>query len=254
VTDTIVSYPCVVFALARESMAFRSRIPSWRRIREAPCRAWLAGPPRRTLLVVETGLGREPMAAGVGWALSEPRIGTALYRPPFLILAGFSGALRPGQAAGDLVLATCVVDEHGARWPVTWPPQAAPARAGVTVLTVDSLVTEPAVKRELGIRYAAVAADMESSAAASLCHERGLPFGCFRAISDDADMRLSPDLVDLLRAGRPRLRTLLAAIARRPRIVGELLILARNTRTAAGRLAAMLEQLLADEPAGGEAG
>lgn len=249
--------PCVAFALAREAMSFWKRFPARQRVREAPCRAWLAGPPGRTLLVLQTGLGRPAMESAVRWALGERGLGGRAGRPLYLLVAGFSGALQPGRPVGHLVLADEVVDEHGGRWPPTWPGERWPWREGGRtpdrsapepergrVLTADALAADPAGKRALGVRYGALAVDMESSAAARLCHESGVAFGCLRAVSDDADTTLSPELVGLLRAGRPSPGAVLRALLRRPALARELLALARNTRIAADRLARALGELL----------
>lgn len=246
------SPPCVVFALDREAMAFWKVFPPRRRIRAAPCRAWLAGTSQREALVLETGLGRSAMETGVRWVLGEPEIEAATYRPPFLLLAGFSGGLLPGKPVGHLVLATEVVDEQGGRWPADWPGKREGLPEQGRVLTASTLVADPHKKRELGARYEAVAVDMESAAAARICHKHGVPFGCLRAISDDDGTPLSADLVGLLRAGRPSPFAVLAAVARRPGVVRELRTLAANTCTAAARLAAAINKLLTPEPSAGE--
>jgi adenosylhomocysteine nucleosidase len=249
-TDIGTSPPCVVFALAREAMAFRAPFPTKRQLRRAPCRAWLAGTHGRTVLVLETGIGRRAMEASVAGVLGRPGPGGKPYRPPFLVLAGFSGGLRRGLDVGSVILATEVVDEHEGRWPTSWPAERTTNVRQGRVLTTDTIVAEPARKHELGVRYGALAVDMESAAAARVCHERGVPFGCLRAISDDVDSRLPPTLVGLLQGGRPSPLGILAAILREPRIVGAMLRLAKSTRLAAQRLAATLDQLIPADAAG----
>jgi adenosylhomocysteine nucleosidase len=188
------------------------------------------------------------METAVRWALGEPDIGTRHYRPPFFLLAGFSGALLPGRPVGHLLLATEVVDEHDGRWPATWPGDRHVPHERGRALTADALVVDPQAKRELGDRHGAVAVDMESAAAARLCHEHGVPFGCLRAVSDDLDTPLSPELVGLLRDGRPSALAVLSALARRPKVAAELWKLAANTCTAARRLGEALGALLAPAP------
>ena len=56
---------------------------------------------------------------------------------------------------------------------------------------------------------------------------------------------LSPALAGLMRRGRVAPWALLAAVLRRPGLLGELVRLARDTRRAARRLAAGLDALLA---------
>jgi hypothetical protein len=188
------------------------------------------------------------MERAVQWALEGPDIGTGRYRPPFFLLAGFSGALLSGRPVGHLLLATEVVDEHGGRWPADWPGDRRVRHERGRVLTADALVADPHAKRQLGARHGAVAVDMESAAAARLCHGRGVPFGCLRAVSDDLDTPLSPQLVGLLRDGRPSALAVLSALGRRPKVAAELWTLAANTRTAARRLAEALGELLTPAP------
>ena len=96
----------------------------------------------------------------------------------------------------------------------------------------------------MGERHDALAADMETAAVARLCHKQGVPFGCLRAISDDWDTPLSPRLVGLLKGGRVAPLRLAGALARQPSLAGELWRLARQTRTAARRLALALGEVL----------
>ena len=100
------------------------------------------------------------------------------------------------------------------------------------------------MKRSLGERFGAAAVDMESAALARLCHQRGVPFGCLRTISDDLDTPLSPHLGRLLRRGRVSPWRLALALARHPLMAGELWRLAGATRHAARQLSTALGALL----------
>jgi adenosylhomocysteine nucleosidase len=234
--------PCVVFALRRESLFFRRAFRPRHGFPGAPCRARLCGPSRQAVLVLETGLGARAMEAALEWVLG------GLYRPPFLLSAGFSGALRPGQRVGDLVLATAVADTEGNRWPATWPGEsngkAAPDLERGDLLTSPALVASPAEKRRLAAEYGAVAVDMETAVVARHCHQHGVPFGCLRAISDDLDTPLSPELVGLLSGGQVSPFRLVVSLLRRPGLARELWRLEGQTRTAARQLAAGLARLL----------
>jgi nucleoside phosphorylase len=249
VTDLAFRDPCVVFALRREAAPFLRHFPPQQRFPGAPCRARFCGPSWLTVLVLETGLGPGAVEAALTWALSGPPFGNVPYRPKLVLSAGFSGALRQGLRVGDLVLATEVADVEGNCWPATWPGELPPGewrpplRRG-RLLTVPALVGEPRDKQALGERHDALAADMETAAVARLCHKQGVPFGCLRAISDDWDTPLSPRLVGLLKGGRVAPLRLAGALARQPSLAGELWRLARQTRTAARRLALALGEVL----------
>lgn len=245
--DRLLTVPCVVFALRRESMYFRCVYPFQQRFPGAPCRAEIRGTQGtnatrsdQKVLMLETGVGMTAMETALRWCLREPRLGAVPYRPSLVLCVGFSGALRPEQRVGDLVLATEVVDEPGHRWPAlhafaTKDPKISFGR----VLTMRELVSDPREKQRLGQLHQAVAVDMESAAAARLCQEHEVPFACLRVISDDRNTALSPQLVKLLRRGRVSVPRLTTMVLRHPSLLGELMGLAAKTRRAAKQLLAI---------------
>ena len=157
--------------------------------------------------------------------------------------AGFSGALAPGLKVGDLIVAEEVCDGDGKCRAVTWPLTPVSYSRG-RLLTIRNIVGSPAEKRRLGKQSGAVAVDMETAVVADLCAAAGVPFGCLRAISDDADTYLSESLLALLQGGEVRPGRLLAAVLRKPSLIAELIRLGVHTRRAAQRLAGALEELL----------
>jgi adenosylhomocysteine nucleosidase len=236
--------PCVVVALAREALFLRRSWPHRRPFPAAPFPAAFHGDDSRTNLVVETGIGTAAMDKALSWLFSGPMLDSVPYRPPFVLSAGFSGAIVPGLKVGDLILASEVGAADGGRWPTAWPPGPSSFRRG-RLLTVSSLVGRPEEKRRLGERTGAVAVDMETAAVARRCTEAGVPFGALRVISDDVDTLLSESLLAVLAGGRVRVAALAAAVLRRPALLAELMRLGAHTRLAARRLAAGLEELLA---------
>ena len=196
------------------------------------------------------GNGDRPrrVAKGVRWALGKPLIGGAPYVPAVVISAGFSGGLGPGLNGCDLVLATDVVDADGQLWPTTWPVERpVTVRPGITrgrVLTMPVLISDPAQKERLGKDHNAIAVDMESATAIRVCHERGIPYGCLRAISDDWQTPLSPALANVAPDGRVAWGRLALALLRSPRLAAELWRLARQTKAAARKLGRGLAELL----------
>ncbi len=252
--DSVISDPCVVFALRRESMYFRRTYPYRQRFRGAPCRAQFRGSqgadaPRsgQTVLMLETGIGAAAMETAVRWCLSGPRLGDVPYRPRLLLSVGFSGALQPQQRVGDLVLATEIVDQQGNRWPAIQPALFSTREIALgRLLTVAELVSDPRDKERLARQYEAIAVDMESSIAARLCHEQNVPFACLRVVSDDRNTPLSPHLVELLRYGRVSPPRLVAKLLRHPTLIGELWRLAGHTRGAAKQLLDPLSALMVE--------
>ncbi len=241
--------PCLLFALRRESQALWRGFRSRRRIGSAPCRAWFCGRSWLTVLLAETGLGPRAMSNALHWLLGEPLSSQRRYRPQMVLSVGFSGALQDSYRVGDVILATEVADGDGNCWPANWPNRELPSTRRLPLhfgrlLTMPRLIGDPAEKLSLGQQHQAAAVDMETAVVARLCSERGVPFGCIRAVSDDLHTSLSPRLVSLLDDGRVSASRLLAAVVRRPRLVGELWRLARHTRLAAEQLGKALAELL----------
>jgi adenosylhomocysteine nucleosidase len=249
VNDLSFNDPCLLFALARESAAFRREFRPQQRFPGAPGWARFCGPSWLTVLVFETGVGLDAAEKAGAWLLSGPEMGGVPYRPKLVLSAGFAGALDPSLAIGDIVLATDVVDMEGNRWPVTWPAEPLkgvwrpPIRRG-RVLTSPKLVESPAEKAEWAQRRQAMAVDMESSVLARMCYQKEVPFGCVRAVSDRTDTTLSPRLADLVRQGRPSAPRVLAACLRSPGLIGEFRRLARDTKQAGIQLGLALGELL----------
>ena len=241
--------PLLLFPLRREASFFLDEFEPQQRFPGAPCRAWFAGPSWLTVVVLQTGVGKEAMAAAMEWALGKPRVGDLTYLPKVVLCAGFAEALSPSLHVGDLVLATDVIDPEQRSWPATWPGELPPGewRPPLTrggVLTVSDMIFDPQLKRDLGERHNALVVDMESAVAARLCHQRGIPFGCLRVVSDELNEPLSPALANLFPKGRFSFWRLAAAVLRSPRLSAELWRLAKQTRLAGRRLATALGELL----------
>jgi adenosylhomocysteine nucleosidase len=116
------------------------------------------------------------------------------------------------------------------------------------LLTVDRIIVTAAEKAELRRRYEADLVDMESSAVAALCSERGVRFLAIRVISDEAGIDLPPEVVTLLtHTGSYRVGAALRALWKRPSRIKELWALHEHAQEAADRLAkftvAALERL-----------
>ena len=203
----------VLFALEREAVPFRRAARGLDKI--------------RTHI---TGVGCKRARAALEQILSVSP------SPSLVISAGFCGALQPSLKVGEIVVASEIVDQAGHVWPVggirqqiNQPPN--------RFLTVNHLIATAAEKQRLGEYHKAVAVDMESAAIAEVCASRGVQFLAVRAVSDAADTELSPELVRLLSGGRVSVWKALKALARKPSLLGEFRLLARDTRLAARNLA-----------------
>ena len=218
---------CYAFALAREHRFFRKPAGLTTPL-DLPVRGWRG---ERGLLV-ETGIG----ADNVRRALIAVANHFAITR---LIFAGFAGALEDSLRVGDVRAASTVMDGTGAHW----TPTLATSIASAPLFTAPCLIGDPAEKRRLGSRHDAAIVDMESAHVARWCAERDLPWACVRAVSDDVETRLSRELLALMNSGRVSTWRVLKALARRPRLVIEMIRLAHATNHAARALARVLMEL-----------
>jgi adenosylhomocysteine nucleosidase len=198
---------------------------------------------------METGVGAARTERALTWLFDVPRLGVVPYRPKLVISAGFAGSLQAEYRVGDIILASEVVDADGCARPTTWPKRLPegewrpPLNRG-RLVTVDQIAATTADKLALAEKHGAVAVDMESAMVARWCAERCVRFTCVRAISDDLDMPLSPRLLSLVRDGRVDVLRLLGSLLVRPRMIGEMWRLARQTSYASEQLGKALGELL----------
>jgi adenosylhomocysteine nucleosidase len=88
--------------------------------------------------------------------------------------------------------------------------------------------------------------EMESAAIALLAGENGIPFVGIRTVSDPFDEELGFSLDEFCdERMRIRISKVLFTVARKPRIIPQLIRLARNSRVAAASLSQAVERLLA---------
>jgi adenosylhomocysteine nucleosidase len=248
-TDLDFDDPCLLFALGRESKSFLREFRPTQRFPGAPCWARFCGPAWLSVLVLETGVGAARTERVLKWLFDTPKLGVVPYRPKLVLSAGFAGSLNADYRVGDVILASEVIDENGHGVQTTWPERLPegewrpPLHRG-RIVTVSQVAATPDQKRVLADKHGAIAVDMESATVARWCAEHRMPFTTVRAISDDLDMPLSPHLLSLLRDGRVDPLWLAGSLLIRPRMIGELWRLARQTRYAAEQLGKALGELL----------
>ena len=188
----------------------------------------------KLVAVVLAGAGRARAQRGAEILLDG-------HRPRWIISAGFAGALDPALRRNDLVLASEVVNLEGRRYAIDLAvPEGQGLRTG-RLLTVDEIVRTAAEKAELRRAHGADVVDMETSAVAALCAERGVRFLSARAVSDEAGTDLPPEVLAILgRSGGLRLGAAVGAIWKRPASVKDLLALRTHANQAAEALATFL--------------
>jgi adenosylhomocysteine nucleosidase len=191
----------------------------------------------RVVAVVLTGMGRARAQRGAELLIDG-------HRPRWIISAGFGGALDPDLRRNEIVLPNEVVNLEGRRFAIDLavPPEAGAQglRSG-RLLTVDDFVRKASEKAELRRTSGADVVDMETSAIAALCGERGVRFLPVRVISDEAGVDLPPEILAIVGpTGGLRLGATIGALWKRPASVKDLLALRQHATEAAERLAAFL--------------
>ncbi len=160
-----------------------------------------------------------------------------------LVSFGIAGGLAPHLRAGDTVISTEVF-ASGDRW------QPAPdfcarvtALAGELgaiegpVFGAPRIIATTAEKRRTWIATGALTVDLESDLVAQAATAAGIPFVVVRTVADSAWRSLPPAaLLPLGENGTPQLTRALVSVLRRPRQLGALIGVARETRRALAAL------------------
>jgi adenosylhomocysteine nucleosidase len=192
-----------------------------------------------------TGPGRKAAARGARLLLTG-------HRPRWMISAGFGGALVPALERFDVVFANEVLDLDKAHFTIDVgiPTDEETTRvfAG-RLLTVDRIIRTAAEKADLRRTYQADIVDMETSAVAAYCAERGVRFMAIRVVSDTAAEDLPREVQTILgRTGGYRVGAALGAVWRRPSSVKDLLSLRERAVASARRLADVMIGVIGQLP------
>jgi adenosylhomocysteine nucleosidase len=139
--------------------------------------------------VVQTGrIGRTEIVAtttGIGTAGATQATEQLLDATPVdhVMVVGIAGGVGPTVKIGDLIFADVVVDRSTG---TEYRPAhlGAPAARG-TIVTSDDFLVDPEMVAEL-TAAGVIALDMETSAVAAVCVDRGCAWSVIRAISDMA--------------------------------------------------------------------
>jgi adenosylhomocysteine nucleosidase len=234
------SPPAILFALRYEAAPFLRMLRLVARHDDAPCEVATYTDGRSTIVVAIAGMGADRATCALGWLCDR-------MRPSMVVSAGFAGGLSPRLWAGNVLLATEIVRPPNGLWRCAQLVTSAGKRTG-RLLDVPSVVSAAAEKAELGKRYHADAADMESAAIAEFCEGDGLPFIALRAVSDPASLSLPPAISRLIDGDTVQVQRLAWTLLRRPWLLIPVVRLWRNSRLAAGKLAQHLRILLHEHP------
>ena len=233
----------IVVAMPMEISPFLARLKNVRKYageRQTVVEGELGG---KIIAVLVAGVGRKAAAKGTRLLVSG-------HRPLWIVSAGYGGALNPSYRRNQIVLPDEILDPEGNRLavPVTLPEssEARPRLVTGRLLTVDHIVRTAAEKAELRAgHHDADLIDMESSAVAAVCAERGVKFLGVRIISDDAGVDLPPEILTILGpSGGFRVGAAVGALWRRPSALKELLVLREHANHASRKLGEALPAIL----------
>ena len=174
----------ITFALPDESRPFVEDLSGRRRVKAPGLPTFVGDLHGKMTAVVHTGVGD----TAAGRDRLKGMLAAAETPVRWVLSAGYAGALRPGMAVGDLVLAENRSD----------PALAASARTLLAdePLHIGALTTETAVagtvaaKAALAATTGALAVDMETGWIAGVCAWAGVPILSLRVVSDAADQPL----------------------------------------------------------------
>jgi adenosylhomocysteine nucleosidase len=227
--------------------AVRRAMPVERRIEIDGVSCFTGRQAGRVYWLVPTGIG--PGAADLTATAVLNR-----HRAALAVSAGFSGALLPAAAVGDVIVATSVVSgRFDGTWVQTGGPMAcddivrdaaqtaaveigSSVRSG-PVVSLSTVVCRAVDKQRLSRQTGAIAVDMESAAIAEVARTHGVPFAVVRTVSDVADEDLPLDFNVFLKPwGWARG---IGAVILTPSSLAGLNRLRRQSRLAAERLTAL---------------
>jgi adenosylhomocysteine nucleosidase len=205
----------------------------------------------KEVVVVEAGVGTKAAARATAEAIK-------FYQPRWVVSGGFAGGLTDQLRRGHILVADEVANLAGERLPVGMKldPQWVAATKGLHVgrlLTVDSIIRQPAERYRLAAEHGAIACDMETFGVAEACQQHGTKLLSVRIISDAVDDQLPPEIEHLLaqKTLASQLGAAAGAVLKRFSAAKDLWQLREDALKASDRLAkflvGMVSQLTPDE-------
>ena len=176
----------------------------------------------------------------------------AIYRPAWVVAAGFAAALQDDVRRGHFVMPQSVVDQTGRVLAVGFQVNAESSAQmkGLhcgQLLSVGEVIDSTEEKRRLAEQHGAVACDMETAAVAACCQRCQTRFLSVPIVTDGFDECLPESLVTLNRQKSlsGKLGAAAGAIWNRPGSVKDLWKLKQDALQAADRLGRLLTGVIA---------
>jgi len=230
----------LLVALPDEYRYFKRATGPWQIVCRRPFRKFRCSVAGKQLNLVETGMGRDRANLALRWMLKENQ-------PDIVCSFGFAGSINREFQIGQVTYGSGFVlsDEcnEGASKEVIRLECSAEAWLNFCQtqgLRAAQIVTEerPESKRLLGLRFRETSSvvDMESYFIARFTQEKGIPFVCFRAISDGFEDEIDFDLGEITTEGRVKVAKVLRLLAQKPHLLPRFYSLWRKSTQAAREL------------------
>ncbi len=201
---------------------------------------------RRALLQAGVGKYCEVHCCGPGASAARQGVQSSAITDGPIILAGLAGALREDISKGSAYVATRVIDDAGHSWLPTGLAQGSlPGPSGPTIISTLHTITTTQDKRALAERSGADLVDLESAAFAEAASAAGRRWAIVRGVSDGLHDTLPEDIDEWVdEQGRARTKAVIAAILRRPALVGEVRRLRADSIEAMNAVAGVIDSML----------
>jgi len=188
---------CILGAVKEEIAGIKGRMTIESKRRFGKADVWRGIWEGRRITLVRTGIGKKRAAEALLQVLNNFPIST-------VISIGYAGGTHADLKTGDLLIADKILAaSKDGNPPVEIPITSTLAEKLANLqksdkfalftgclLTVGEVVHRPEDKKALGVKYGAMALDMETSVLAQIAAAKEVPFLSIRAISDTVDEEL----------------------------------------------------------------
>ncbi len=201
---------------------------------------------RRALLQAGVGKYCEVSCCGPGALAARQGVESSAITDGPIILAGLAGALRADISNGSAYVPTRVIDDAAHSWRPTGLAEGnLPGPSGPTIISTVHTITTTPDKHALAERSGADLVDLESAAFAEAASAAGRRWAIVRGVSDSLHDMLPEDIDEWVDAqGRTRTSAVIAAILRRPALVGEVRRLRADSIEAMNAVAEVIDSML----------
>ena len=200
---------------------------------------------RRALLQAGVGKYCEVSCCGPGASAARQGVQRSAITDGPIILAGLAGALRADISKGSAYVVTRVIDDARHSWHPTSITKGDRPPSGATIISTAHTITTTQGKRALAERSGADLVDLESAAFAEAASAGGRRWAIVRGVSDGLHDALPEDIDEWVdEQGRTRTSAVIAAILRRPALVGEVRRLRADSIEAMNAVAEVIDSML----------